>query len=337
MSAVTEQQWDAFVAAHPDATFFHLSGWRRVAPKAFGHRAHNLTVTDQAGAISAVLPLVEVRSLLFGHALISNAFCVGGGPLAVDDASHAAILRQAEELGQRLGVDHVELRDTPAAQDGWIARDDLYAGFEGPIAAAEEDNLTQIPRKQRAVLRKALARGLTTTIDRTPEHFFNLYAGTMRDHGTPALPRRYFETLLETFGGDCEVLTVHHEGRAVSSVLSFYFRNRVMPYYTGSGEAARSTGSNDVMYWSVMRRALERGCDVFDFGRSKVGTGPYSFKRNWGFEPRPITHQYRLMKANALPNVNPTNPKFALLIEAWRRLPLPVANAISPMLSRSLA
>lgn len=337
MSTVTEQQWDAFVAAHPDATFFHLSGWRHVAPKAFGHRAHNLAVTDDAGAIRAVLPLLEVRSRLFGHALISNAFCVGGGPLATDEASRLSILQQAEDLGRRLGVDYVELRDTAAAHDDWIARDDLYAGFEGPIAASEEDNLLQIPRKQRAVLRKALARGLTTTIDRTPEHFFGLYSGTMRDHGTPALPRRYFETLLETFAADCEVLTVHHEGRPVSSVLSFYHRNRVMPYYTGSAEAARATGSNDVMYWSVMRRALERGCDVFDFGRSKVGTGPYSFKRNWGFEPRPITHQYRLVKADALPNVNPTNPKFALLIEAWRRLPLPVANAISPMLSRSLA
>src|SRR5690606_14987189 len=131
--------------------------------------------------------------------------------------------------------------------------------------------------------------------------------------------------------------TVHHQGRPVSSVLSSYFRNRVTPYYTGSRDEARTTGSNDVMYWSVMRRALERGCDVFDFGRSKVGTGPYSFKRNWGFEPRAIAHQYRLVKAGALPNVNPTNPKYALLIGAWRKLPLPVANAVSPFLSRSLA
>lgn len=337
MAQVSEEQWDAFVGDHPAATFFHRSGWRRVAAKAFGHEAHFLSATDGAGRLTGVLPLVQVRSRLFGHALISNAFTVGGGPLALDEASRQDLLRQAEDLGRRLGVDYVELRDTPVASEGWVARDDLYAGFEGPIPASEEDNLSQIPRKQRAVVRKALARELTTTIDDGPQQFFELYSGTMRDHGTPALPRRYFETLFEVFGADCEVLTVHHQGRPISSVLSFYFRNRVMPYYTGSRDEARTTGSNDVMYWSVMRRALERGCDVFDFGRSKVGTGPYAFKRNWGFEPRPIAHQYRLVKAGALPNVNPTNPKYALLIDAWRRLPLPVANAISPLLSRSLA
>jgi FemAB-related protein (PEP-CTERM system-associated) len=337
MRTLTDQQWDAFVEAHPDATFFHRAGWRHVAPKAFGHKAHYLSVADDAGQVTGVLPLVEVRSRLFGHALISNAFTVGGGPLAANETARGELLSQAEALGQRLGVDYVELRDTSSAQAGWVGRDDLYANFEGPIAASEEDNLLQIPRKQRAVLRKALARGLTTSIDRTPDDFFALYSGTMRDHGTPALPKRYFEALFAAFGADCEVLSVHHEGRPVSSVLSFYFRNRVMPYYTGSAEAARATGSNDVMYWSVMRRALERGCDVFDFGRSKVGTGPHAFKRNWGFEPRPIAHQYRLVKGEALPNVNPTNPKYALMIKAWRRLPLPVANAVSPLLSRSLA
>jgi FemAB-related protein (PEP-CTERM system-associated) len=337
MSTPSDLEWDAFVTAHPDATFFHLSGWRGVAAAAFGHRAHYLTTTGADGAITAVLPLVEVRSTLFGHSLVSNAFCVGGGPLATDEASRQAILREAEALGAQLGVDHVELRDTSAGGDNWVERNDLYAGFEGPIAADETENLNQIPRKQRAVVRKALARELTTTIDRSTDNFYPLYARTMRDHGTPALPRRFFDTLLSTFGADCEVLTVHHQGRPISSVLSYYFQGRVMPYFTGSLEEARKTGSNDVMYWQVMRRAVELGCTVFDFGRSKVGTGPYSFKRNWGFEPRPISHQYRLVKAKALPNVNPTNPKFALFIEAWRRLPKPVANAVSPMLSRSLA
>jgi FemAB-related protein (PEP-CTERM system-associated) len=119
-------------------------------------------------------------------------------------------------------------------------------------------------------------------------------------------------------------------------VLSYYFRDRVLPYYTGGAEEARATGANDMMYWSLMRRAAGRGCAVFDFGRSKLGTGPYNFKRNWGFEPRPIVHQYYLARAQELPNVNPTNPRYRLFIEAWRRLPLPLANAISPFLSRSL-
>jgi FemAB-related protein (PEP-CTERM system-associated) len=341
MSDFTDAEWQAFVAGHPDATFFHLLPWRDIAEQVFGHRPRHL-VERQDGAVAAVLPLVEVRSRLFGYALISTAFCVGGGPLANNAAALRGVLDQAERLGRELQVDYIELRDARVAPDaalaaGWAARDDLYANFEAPIPPSEEANLMQIPKRQRAVLRKALERDLTTTVDAGVEVFFPLYARTMRDHGTPALPRRYFEALKQAFGEDCEVLTVRQDGRPVSSVLSYYFRGRVLPYYTGSRPEARNLGSNDLMYWTLMRRAAERGCAVFDFGRSKRGTGPFSFKCNWGFEPRPIAHHYRLIRSGALPNVNPTNPKYWAMIEAWRRLPLPVANAVSPFLSRSLA
>jgi FemAB-related protein (PEP-CTERM system-associated) len=337
MTPAPQAEWDEFVENHPQATFFHRSAWRDIAQDVFGHRAHHLAVRSR-GTLSAILPLVEIKSRLFGHALISNAFCVGGGPLASDEGSLSNVIAQAERLGQSLGVDYVELRDAASsAGPNWLTRNDLYAGFEGPIPASEEDNLKQIPRKQRAVVRKALEKRLTTSIEANPDSFFGLYARTMRDHGTPALPRRYFERLFSAFGADCEVLTVSAEGRPVSSVLSYFFKDRVLPYYTGSRPEARALGANDMMYWALMRRGVDRGCNVFDFGRSKVGTGPYSFKRNWGFEPRPIAHQYRLLRRKSLPDVNPTNPRYAMLIQAWRRLPIPVANAISPMLSRSLA
>jgi FemAB-related protein (PEP-CTERM system-associated) len=328
--------WDAFVDSHPAATFFHRANWRRVASEVFGHRPHYLTEMRK-GDVAAILPLVEVRSRLFGHALISNAFCVGGGPLVVDDEAFDAILDQAAALGRRLGVDYIELRDLPRARPGWMARDDLYAGFERPIARDEDESLLQIPRKQRAVVRKALARGMTVQIESKTQAFYPLYARTMRDHGTPALPRRFFDQLLGVFGSDCEILTVMADGKPVSSVLSYFFRDRVLPYYTGSRIEARASGANDLMYWALMRRAVERDAAIFDFGRSKVGTGPYDFKRNWGFAPRPITHQFMLIRSPSLPNLNPANARYAAAIGAWRRLPLQVANRLSPFLSRSLA
>lgn len=335
MSSSTDEAWDAFVERHPDATFFHRSAWRRVVSEVFGHRPHYLT-EQRDGQITAILPLFEIRSRLFGHSLISTAFCVGGGPLATDAASFDAILEQAAALGRTLKVDYVELRDLPSATPGWKTRDDLYAGFERQLSRVEEENLQKIPRRQRAVLRKALTQDLTVTIESSTDAFYGLYSRTMRDHGTPALPQRFFDRLLAAFGPDCEVLTVHAEGRPISSVLSYFFRGRVMPYYTGCRPEARTYGSNDLMHWALMRRAVERGCDVFDFGRSKVGTGPYNFKRNWGFAPRPISHQFMLVRSQALPNVNPTNPAYSAAIRAWRRLPLGIANLISPMISRSL-
>lgn len=336
MTQISDSQWDEFVRGHPEGEIFHLSGWKTIAADVFGHSPHFLSV-ERDGRLAAILPLVEVRSYLFGHALISNAFCVGGGPLSLDPVSHAEVLAQAEALGRKLGVDYVELRDTPAALPLWTPSTDVYAGFAAPIAPGEEDNLKQIPRKQRAVIRKALGRGMSVTVDKSASQFFGLYARTMRDHGTPALPRRFFESLLQVFGTECEILTVHHDGQPISSVLSYFFKDKVLPYYTGSASEARATGSNDMMYWSLMRRAVERGCTVFDFGRSKLGSGPYSFKCNWGFEPRPISHQFLLLKSQSLPGLNPNNPKYRVFIQAWRRLPLSVATSVGPFLSRNLA
>ena len=329
-------EWDAYVASRPDASFFHLSGWREVVKRSFGHACPYL-VAREGGVIGAVMPLVEIQSRLFGHFLTGNGFTVGGGPLAANDASLQAVLGQAEEIGRAKNVAYVELRDCEKAGPGWQARSDLYAGFEGPIAPGEADNLKQIPRKQRAVVRKALEQGFTVSIERNIQPFFDLYARTLRDHGTPILPRRFYENLLTVFAEQCEILTVRKDGVPISSVMSFFYRDKVLPYYTGSLPQARRSGANDMMYWALMRRAVERGATIFDFGRSKVGTGPYSFKSNWGFNPRPITHRYLLIGRDTLPNLNPTNPRYAKVIAAWQRLPIPVANAISPFISRSLA
>jgi FemAB-related protein (PEP-CTERM system-associated) len=326
--------WDHFVRNHAQGTFFHLSGWREVMQQAFGHQAHFIALHAEERLIG-VLPLVEIRSRLFGHSLISNAFCVGGGPLALDEKGRLTLLAEAERLGRLLKVDYVELRDSSTAP-GWIARDDLYANFARELESDQQKNLLQIPRKQRAVVRKALEGDFEVTIDTSLTAFYPIYARTVRDHGTPVLPRRFFTTVMQVFRDHCDILTVWKGGRPLSSVLSFYFGDKVLPYYTGSDPAARELGTNDLMYWKLMRHAVAKGCRVFDFGRSKIGTGPYSFKKNWGFEPRPIPHQFLLVGRKTLPNLNPTNPKFSLLINTWRRLPLPIANLISPIISRDL-
>lgn len=330
----TRALWDAFVAARPTGTFFHLAAWADVMREAYRHKTH-FVAAIRNGEVAGVVPLVEIKSRLFGHALISNAFCVGGGPLAVDEEARQVLLDEAAKIGRACGVDHVELRDAAPAE-GWVARSDLYAGFEREMDADEAKNLLQVPRKQRAVVRKAIDGQFRVTVDRDLDTFFALFARTVRDHGTPVFPKRFFREILRAFPDDADILTVWLDDRPLSSVLSYYFRDRVYPYYTGSDPAARIAGTNDYMYWKLMRHAVARGCRVFDFGRSKVGTGPYSFKKNWGFEPRPIAHQYLLLKGETLPNVNPTNPRYTQLIGIWRRLPIPVANAVSSFISPSL-
>lgn len=330
-----EVLWDAFVATCPEATFFHHAGWRKVIQRSFGHRVHFL-YAERSGAIVGILPLVEIRSALFGHAIISTGFCVHGGPAALEKGARDALNEHAEALFLKSGASYLEYRWPDKPGDNWQTRNDLYANFSGPLPAAEDANLKQIPRKQRAVVRKAIDSPLTWTIEDSVDNLYDLYAVSVRNLGTPVFPKRYFANLLSVFKPDCDVLTVFSEGKPVASVLNFYHKNKVMPFYTGSIPGARRLGANDLMYWRLMRHASAKGCTEFDFGRSKVGTGPYDFKKNWGFKPEPVAHQFLMRDGAPLPNINPLNPKYRLMIAVWKKLPLFVANTVGPMVVRNI-
>jgi FemAB-related protein (PEP-CTERM system-associated) len=327
--------WDAFVTNHPDGTFFHKSGWQPVLEKSFGHATRYLYM-EQDGAITGVLPLVHVKSLLFGSALISTAFCVYGGPLAVDAGVETALREAAVSEMERLRADRVEFRFRRPTGSTWLQAVGRYATFRRPIDPDPEKNLLAIPRKQRAVVRKSCSSGLTAECDTKVERLHRVYGESVRNLGSPVFPKRYFRALLDQFGDQAEILTVLDGGRPVASVLSFFFRDEVLPYYGGGIRSARASGANDFMYWQVMNRAAERGCRVFDFGRSKVGTGAYDFKKNWGFAPEPLVYEFSLRAGDSLPDTSPTNPRLQRYIDAWKRLPLPVANFVGPRLIRGL-
>lgn len=330
------ERWDAFVFAHPQATFFHRSGWLRVIERLFGHRGFFL-YTERDGAIEGVLPLAEVKSRLFGHAVTSLPFAVYGGVAALNDEAAAALEAEAEKIARGQGAGHLEYRYLGETRHADWPRQDLYVTFRKAILPDEEANMLAIPRKQRAMVRKGIANGLKAEVDANADRFFDLYADNVLRHGTPAMPKKYFQALLDEFGADAEVLTVvGPDGRPLSSVLSFYFRDEVLPYYAGDDEAARGLAANDFKYWELMRRACARGLKVFDYGRSKQGTGPYAFKKNWGFEPQPLSYEYRLFKRDAIPQNNPNNPKYQLMIKAWRKLPIGVANWLGPFIVKNL-
>jgi FemAB-related protein (PEP-CTERM system-associated) len=327
-------RWDAFVRSCPEATFFHLTGWKNIVENVLGHPTFYL-YAESANGIEGVLPLAHMRSTLFGNALVSSPFCVYGGVAATSEEARRALEDEAERLAVSLGVDYLEMRNRSVRRSDWPTKD-LYVTFRKAIHPDPDANLNAIPRRQRAMVRKGIEAGLESEIDDGVDRFFEAYSASVRNLGTPVLSKRYFQALQREFGDRSEVLTVTRAGKAVSSVLSFYFRDEVLPYYGGGPRAARELKANDFMYWELMRRSAERGIRVFDYGRSKVGSGSYSFKKNWGFEPEPLPYQYRLVKAPEVPNVSPTNPKYRLFIEAWRRLPLAVANRLGPVLARNL-
>jgi len=291
---------------------------------------------DHGGVVTGVLPLVHVKSWLFGSALISTAFCVYGGPLANDADTATALRAAAVAEMEQLRADRVEFRFRQASGAEWLQVANRYATFRRAIDSDADKNLLAIPRKQRAVIRKTVDGGLVAECDATVDRLHRVYGESVRNLGSPVFPKHYFQALMDEFGEQAEILTVLDRGSPVASVLSFLFRDEVLPYYGGGTASARSSGANDFMYWQVMRRAGERGYRLFDFGRSKMGTGAYAFKKNWGFAPEPLIYEFKLRNSNLLPDTSSMNPKLQRYVEAWKRLPLPVTNFVGPRLIRGL-
>ncbi len=333
--ATMRAAWSGFVADHPDSTPFHRLEWLEAVAAGCGQPAHGLIARVADGTVAAVLPLTEVRSPLFGSSLVSSGFAVGGGVLG--DAPWLA--QSAIRVAERLHLGTVELRGGAMPGEGWVVQDSAYAGFERPLAADDEAELKAIPRKQRAEVRRAEGFGLDVRVGRDArdlDDHYRIYAESVRNLGTPVFPRALFREVVARFGDDADILTVLKDGEPLASVLSLYHGGAVMPYWGGGGAAARTFRANDHMYWALMRHARMRGCTSFDFGRSKPGTGAYAFKRNWGFDPKPLTYYRHAREGKEARDINPLNPKYRMMTEVWRRLPIVVANRVGPMLSRGL-
>jgi FemAB-related protein (PEP-CTERM system-associated) len=324
----------AYIGAHPDATAFHRSEWGRAVASGCRQTGHVLI----AGDISGVLPLTELHSPLFGRALAASGFAVGGGILADDSASGEALAAEALALAARLSCPGVELRGGYLPQE-WPRDETTYLGFVRDLAADDEAELLQIPRKQRAEVRKALGFGLTIDVGRSGgdrDAHYRVYATSVRNLGTPVFPRRLFDDVLDAFGDDADVLTVRKDGVPLASVLSLYHRGTVMPYWGGGTADARTWRANDMMYFALMRHARARGCTRFDFGRSKAGTGAAAFKRNWGFGGEPLVYASQTIGGAVRRSVNPLDPKYSLQVRLWSKLPLALANRLGPVIARGL-
>jgi FemAB-related protein (PEP-CTERM system-associated) len=325
---------EGFVAAM-SGSVFHRPAWLIAVERGTGQRARGL-VAEKGGIATGWLPLSEVHSPVFGRLLASSGFAVEGGVLAEREATAMALCRAAEEYAVRLSCPTVELRGGQAPLD-WHQRTDSHCGFVAPILADDEAQLLAIPRKQRAEVRKGVENDLEVSIgigsqDRA-DHYA-VYATSVRNLGTPVFPRALFDAVLETL--DVDILTVRHRGQAVASVLSLYHGDAVLPYWGGGTHTARTLRANDRMYFELMRHARMQGCERFDFGRSKTGSGAYFFKKNWGFEPEPLGYASWTAPGAPRRDADPTSARHAARIALWRRLPLALANRLGPPIARGL-
>ena len=328
-SAGEAAAWDAFVRRTPGGTFFHLTGWKEVLEQTFGFAAHYL-VARRAGEIVGVLPLFELRAPLMERCLLSLPFAVEAGVCSTDGAAQRALDAAALALGAARGARYVELRDGRDAP-GFRVREGRYYRFRRALHADDADNLAATPAKRRYMIRRAARHGLVARVDAADlPVFHDLYARTAQRFGTPVFPVRFFRALLERFPDDTALLTVRLGTTVVAGVLALFFAGTVSPYYVGSRRDFFRYAVNDFLYWELMRHAGARGARVFDFGRSKIGTGAFTFKQLWGFDPEPLRYRVAMVGGGVAPERSSSDGRVAWLQGAWRRLPLPVTKLLGP-------
>jgi FemAB-related protein (PEP-CTERM system-associated) len=330
------ETWDKYALNHPMGTIFHLTAWKKVVETSFGHKSHYVMASQQ-NRICGILPVVEIKSVLFGHYFVSVPFAEIGGALADHPEIEHALIRYAASITDACRAQYLELRNRIEVQ-GFKTKS-LYYNFRKEISSDHDENLKSIPRKSRAMVRNAIKKDL---VSETGHHllpdFYNILALNYHRLGTPIFPEKFFKNFLMEFGQGTDILVVRtKEGRVAAAVLFFIFKDQMVPYYAGSDFSFRHLGPNDFMYWELMKHAVEKKCRIFDFGRSKEGTGSFKFKCHWGFEPQPLAYQYHLAKAADIPNLSPANPKYQRKIQMWQKMPHIMTRLIGPLIARNLA
>ncbi len=333
LSPQDEARWDRFVDHDEAGTLFHKTAWQRIVEATFGYRSHYL-FAERDHKICGVLPLFHVRSWFAGNAVISTPFAVYGGILAEEEEAEQVLLDAGHAYAREQGATYVELRQRFASLNPELqTREDLYCTFIKPIHAQAEQTFNELPREARRMVRKGEKFGLVAKFDNGRlRDFYDIYANSVRSLGTPVFPRTLFENCLREFKNTADILLIYHENEPIAGVLSFYYRDTILPYYGGSLPDKNHLAPNNFMYWALMKSAGERGYKFFDFGRSKNSTGAFHFKRHMGFEQTPLPYQYQMMNGAPLPNNNPTNPKFQLAIKMWQHLPLGLTKVLGPHL-----
>jgi serine/alanine adding enzyme len=332
-----DKSWDRFVESHPRATVAHLAAWGQVAREAYGHEPVYVRAED-GGEVCGVLPLVFVKSRLFGRRLVSMPFLDYGGVLADPDRGlELALVEEARRQARARGARGLGLRQLHPEPLPWPTTDDRVTMLLE--LTTEEAVWKALPSERRNRVRKGEKLGLTATWC-GPEAlaaFYRVYAANMRDLGSPVHSRGFFSTMLAALPGTARVLLVRDaDTRVVGAAVCLFFRDTIMVPWVSSLREAFALCPNFVLYWEVIRFGCRSGYRMLDLGRSFRSAGTFEFKRQWGARPHTLPWIFLDSEPGGAPPVDRDASRFAPLVRAWKKLPVPIANAVGPWIRRQV-
>ena len=331
-----DKLWNHYICTSSATSIYHRIEWKRLITDVFGHQAYYYMATGHADRIMGILPIIRLNSRLFGDFMVSMPYFNYGGAIADTPEIEQQLIDTANQQAEELGLSHIEYRDD-ISRSGMPVRTDkvnmilplpdddavLWQGFNAKLRA-------QIRRAQRES-HQVLTGGHNCLQD-----FYTVFARNMRDLGTPVCSRRFFEQILQTFPQQSKIVVVRLGHRPVAAAFLLAHGERMEIPWASTIRDVNHLSINMLLYWEVLKLATRSGCRFFDFGRSSKDAGTYRFKQQWGAQPQPCYWHYWLPDGAEPPKLNPDNPKYALAIRLWQKLPVWASKLLGPPIVRNL-
>lgn len=331
--------WDDYVESNKETSIYHKAGIREVICKVFKHNTYYFYAHLENGKILGILPLVQIKSILFGNYMVSVPYFNYGGVVADNELVEKLLLDEAKKTALKIGVSHIEYRNIKESDAYTDLRTDkitmilkLPDNYETLWSNIGAKRRAQINRSRKEKINIEICKGTIDLLD----DFYKVFSRNMRDLGTPVYAKKLFQSIISGFPDMCKIIVVKFDSKPVATAFLVANRETLEIPWASCISDVNHLGTNMLLYWETLKYAIENGFKYFDFGRSTVNSGTYRFKKQWGAEPKQLYWHYHLLGNNEMPYLSPANPKYKVAINLWQRIPVFVANILGPHIVKNL-
>lgn len=327
--------WNRFVANHPSATIYHLADWRDVIHESFGHETYYLYAHDSNGIFKGILPLIRLKSHLFGDFMVSMPYFNYGGAVGNHPQIEEMLVQHANKLAAEHKLTHIEYRDDIVKPDTPVRTDKVNMIL--PLPSNQDELWKSFSPKLRSQIKRPQREDTEVCLGSREllNDFYNIFARNMRDLGTPVYSKTFFQNILQTFPKQTRILTIKLGNKPVAGAFLIGHKETMEIPWASTVRSANHLSVNMLMYWEVLCYAIQEKYLYFDFGRSSIDSGTYKFKKQWGAQPIQLYWHYWLNNCE-LPSLNPSNPKYKIIINIWKKMPTWLTKVIGPMIVKNL-
>jgi FemAB-related protein (PEP-CTERM system-associated) len=329
-------EWNSYVDRNPAISIYHRAEWAELIRNTFGHDVFYYHARDGKSNIVGILPLVRMKSRLFGDFLVSMPYFNYGGAIADHPVIEQKLIQTANEHAATMGASHIEYRDD-------IRRDMHHVRSEKvnmilPLPDSQAELWCSFSSKLRAQIKRPEREQPQIHIGRSEYlgDFYNVFSRLMRDLGTPVYGISFFRNILNTFPENSWIIVLRLNKKPVAAGFLIGYGDTLEIPWASSLREVKHLSMNMLLYWEVLKFSIQRGFRYFDFGRSSKDTGTFQFKQQWGAQPKQLHWHYWLGEGSELPWLSPSNPKYTVLINIWKRLPVTLTKRLGPQIVKNL-